>query len=222
MKITNILVPFNLLIDIDMGLIKLVQYDYHNTEYFYEGMMNADEVSQQYALVTRTNKNPLSILTKEEIDQETIDELYKQFMEKEYDQILELSSNTMISNFIFTLNKSNNSDIIRITALCNSQKEVDLLKYREINVYKTIIGSAKDVSLSSIDTIIVKDIDDLDNFRYLHMMNIYIADYWFNITLDPENPNPLLPIECIQKYGSENEFQIISVYTFKDEDIPLG
>ena len=80
MYTTDVLVPFNLIVDTDMGLIKLLEFDYSNTEYFHEGILNTEEENQQYLLNTRNNRNPLSIVFKKD-DPELMDDLYKQFIE---------------------------------------------------------------------------------------------------------------------------------------------
>ena len=129
MYTTDVLVPFNLIVDTDMGLIKLLEFDYSNTEYFHEGILNTEEENQQYLLNTRNNRNPLSIVFKKD-DPELMDDLYKQFIEKEYDNILQLSCNTSLANLANAL-REDISQVIRLTILCQSKAEENIIKDRK-------------------------------------------------------------------------------------------
>ena len=42
------------------------------------------------------------------------------------------------------------------------------------------------------------------------------------MVIEPEEEQPLLPMEVLHDYTGSNEFSLISVYTFKPEDIPVG
>lgn len=216
----NVLVPFELMIDTDMGLIKLLEFDYNNDEYFYPGILNAGEEAQQYLLNTRKNKNPLSIACKKD-DQELIDDLYNQFMEKEYDQILMLSCNTNLVDLANVL-KISADQVIRLTVLCKDIREKKLLEHRKISLFRTLVCNYEAVDLSKYDTIYVKDAQDLDKFKKsIFRKNIYIANYGFNVTMDPERVMPLLPEETLYKYGGMNELYVVSVYQFDPNKIPL-
>jgi hypothetical protein len=210
-------------VDTDMGLIKTIQYGFHDTNVFYPGIMDTSEFNQQFALVTRNDPNPLSIIVKadEEDREELIKDLYNQFMEKEYDSILNLSSNTNLCNLAVVVGKEANQ-IIRITALCNSEDEEKLLKKRNINLYRTIIGQPEDIDISEYNLLFVKNVDDLDRYTNVNGKNIYIPNYGFNILMTDLDPNPLLPERIIKKYSGTNEFRIFTIYTFDPRKIPIG
>lgn len=220
MYLIDVLVPFNLLVDTDMGLLKLLEYDYDNHDFFYPGILHTSEINQQYALLTRTDPNPITAVLQVE-DKELADDLYSQFMEKEYDQILQLSCNTAVSNLAVVL-KNNMDQVIRITVLCNSKKEEDVLIKRNIGVFKTVIGNFSTVDISEYGSIYIKNVTDLDKYKEVVNKNIYVANYGFNITIDPDNIMPLLPEETIRKYGSRNEFDVFSLYAFDARKLPLG
>ena len=216
----NVLIPFNMMVDIDMGLIKLLEFEYNNDEYFEQGILNAPEEIQQYLLNNRTDRNPLSIVFKKD-DPELMEDLYNQFMEKEYQNILELSCNTALVNIADTL-KTTMDQIIRITVLCKSKTEENLLKLRKIPLFRTLIMYPEAIDLSKYDTLYIKDINDLDKFKKnIFKKNIYVANYGFNIIKDPEQVSPLLPAKVVYKYGGINEFYIVSIYQFDPNKIPL-
>ena len=54
MYIINTLVPFEVLVDIDMGLLKLIEFEYHDETFFYPGLLNTSEDNQKYFLVNIT------------------------------------------------------------------------------------------------------------------------------------------------------------------------
>ena len=85
MYIINALVPFNVLVDTDMGILKLIEYEYHNEDFFLPGILNTSEINQRYFLATRNISNVVEALLSVE-DTELAEDLYNQFMEKEYDQ----------------------------------------------------------------------------------------------------------------------------------------
>ena len=64
MYLINVLVPFNTLIDTDMGLLKLIAFDYHDYTVFHRLLLNTSEINQRYFLVTRKHSNVIeSLLT---------------------------------------------------------------------------------------------------------------------------------------------------------------
>lgn len=221
MYITDVLVPFNLFVDLDMGLLKLLEFDYDNDLYFLPGILHTSETNQQYAMVTRNKINPLSVVLQVE-DDKLADDLYSQFMEKEYDQILKLSCNTAIRDLTELLNATIDQ-VVRITVLCENEKEQMVVSDRHIKSFRTIVE--KDfykINLSDYQVLFIKNIYDLDKYRNVTGLNIYVPNYGFNITIDPDLSQPLLPEEILKKYGKDNEFEVFSIYTFDPRKIPLG
>ena len=220
MYTTDVLVPFNLIVDTDMGLIKLLEFDYSNTEYFHEGILNTEEENQQYLLNTRNNRNPLSIVFKKD-DPELMDDLYKQFIEKEYDNILQLSCNTSLANLANAL-REDISQVIRLTILCQSKAEENIIKLRNISNFRPLVSRKELVNLNNYDSLYIKDVHDLDKFKKeIFKKSIYVANYGFNIVIDPEQVNPLIDPETAYTYGGVNEFFVVSVYQFDPNKIPL-
>ena len=220
MYILNVLIPFNLLIDTDMGLIKLIEYEYHNDEYFWPGMIDCDDTLKQFSLLSRTDPNPLSVVMKSE-DPELQQDLYSQFMEKEYSSILKLSSNTSLCGISSILRTSIDKSV-RVTALCKTQEEADLIKKRHIQVENIILGEPETISLDKYNVLFLKDVEDIRKYKNVDGKEIYIANYGFNMVIEPDEEQPLLPMEVLYDYASSNEFSLISVYTFRPEDIPVG
>lgn len=220
MYIIKILLPFETVIDIDIGLWNIIKYQYNNHAFFLERLINTSEANQKYFMMVRDNRNPLLTLLTEP-SEELADDFYSQFMEQEYDNILELSPNTDICKMLDSM-KRDKSSIIRATILCKDEKQKHIIETRNIQHDSIIISDYNRVSLKDYGTIFVKDIKDLDKYRIVEGKTIYVANYGFNILMDPDKVNPLIPIEVLEKYGNTNEFYIYSVYTLDPRKMPKG
>lgn len=213
--------PFDVLIDTDIGLWNLIARDYRNEIFFLPGMLDLSDTHKKYFSIVREERNPIMLLLSEP-DKSLADDFYNQFMEKEYDNILKLSPNTDVSKVLKLLRKSK-SDVIRLTILCKNEKERKYIENNNTFAYESIIvGDLSSIQLSDYGTIFLKDINDLDKFRHIEGKNIYIPNYGFNILMDPDKVNPVIPLDILEKYAGENEFFVYSVYNINPRDIPKG
>lgn len=218
MYVIKVLMPFNVLIDTDVGVWKLIQDEYHNEVFFLPGMLDVLDVHKKYMMMTRDTRNPLlTILT--EPSEELADDFYNQFMEKEYNNILEKSPTTDVCKILDTM-RVTKSNIIRLTILCRNEEEKQCILDRDIVHDSIIVGEMEKISLSEYGVIFIKDVKDLDRFRRVEGKILYIANYGFNIYKDQESVNPILPFEVIEKYSGENEFYVYSVYHIDPKDVP--
>lgn len=221
MYIINTLIPFNLIIDTDMGILKLLRFKYRNDKYFYKGIVCGTDTCLQYTLINRKDPNPISIAHKySETEHDIIDNYYNQFIEREYKDIIDLSCTTSLADVV-KINELNKDKIVRITILCSNELEKNALEKRKINSFKTIISDPHDIDLSKYDCLYIKNISDLDKYKNVTGLSIYIANYGFNIVIDPEKPNPGLPIDVITKYSSDNELNIFTIYSLDPRKIPI-
>lgn len=220
MYIIKILMPFNVLIDTDMGLWNLIQFDYRNDIFFLKGMLDMSDTHKKYFMITRDNRNPLMTILSEP-DETLANDFYSQFMDKEYDQILKLSPNTDVCKILDIMKKSK-SNIIRLTILCKDEKEKEIVLSRKLGHDSIVVGDFSSISISDYGTIFIKDIEDLGKFRHIEGKTIYVANYGFNILMDKDNINPVLPLDILEKYAGENEFYVYSVYNLDPRELPKG
>lgn len=221
MYIIKILMPFDVLVDTDIGLWNLISKDYRNETFFLPGMLDLSDTHKKYFSIIREDRNPILLLLSEP-DKNLADDFYAQFIEKEYNNILELSPNTDVGKVLKVLMKTK-SNVIRLTILCkNNDEKMYIESMNGIAYDSVIIGDLSTMSLSDYGTIFVKDINDLDKFRHIEGKTIYIPNYGFNILMDPDKVNPILPLDILEKYAGENEFFIYSVYNINPRDIPKG
>lgn len=220
----DILIPFDLVVDLDIGLLKLVRFEYSNNDYFYKGILQGMDDCLRYSLMIREDLNPLSIAAINPDDHETLDEFYKQFMEREYTKIMNLSQDTAISDLTKVSGMTSASDrIVRITIMCRSEEEKKLINLRKMNPFRIIVSSPEKIDLSQYKALFVKNAYDLDMYRNVEALNLYIANYGFNLVKDPSRSNaPGLPIDIVAKYSKDNEINIFTVYNLDPDKIPKG
>ncbi|MGL5327905.1 MAG: hypothetical protein ACRDD7_01465, partial [Peptostreptococcaceae bacterium] len=76
----NILVEFDSIIDIDLGLLKLMKEEYNNPKFINIGYLNIPEWVIKKELIEREDENPLSLILHTDYIKEK-DNLYNQFIE---------------------------------------------------------------------------------------------------------------------------------------------
>lgn len=218
------IIPFNLIVDTDFGLIQLIKEKYYDKSVF-TAVLEAEREQIIYFLYSRKNINPLSEFIHEEIDQDTIDSLYNEFIEKEYDNILKRSTTTDFYNLVKIFNNSDGA--INPIILCKNESEElfvnKLSKVEEINPpLSTLVGDYNDIDISAYDPIYFKYYtDSLKVLDKLYGKNLYIANYEFNFNYTKDNDRILLPDISVLLLD-HNIAKIIDIYKINEEDIPIG
>lgn len=225
MYIIKSIIPFDLLVDTDMGLIKYVQIAFPKSNLFHPSLM--DMISSehtaflQYALIDRNFFNPLSAIMKEEkMLTSNPDKLKQDIINTGYKEVLRLSTSTAL--FDLVCKSFFVSEMLQFDILCKSSKEVDEIRKRVRKKYNTdkppcnfVIGGFEDVDINNYGSIYIKDIHDIDKYRgIIEGKNILIANYKFNKEYNVKEEKYLeLPIlDVINKYSSSNEIKFIDVY----------
>lgn len=204
----NSIIPFNMIFDTEMGLMKLIEFHYTKSDIFNYDVLGKDDLTKLY-LIQRDNWNPLSILCDESVSQEDMDDMYKQFMQREYSKILLYSPNTALYDM---LNLVYRNEQIKITVVCNTEEELDLFNKRHCKAYRTIIGSMfNDDLLLENSNLYVKYIKDLfEQPKSFEHKSLYIGDYEFNKKNINDSIFPNIPIEDFWRF-EKNEFQYITL-----------
>ena len=118
------LIPFELLFDLDFGLLQVVNKYFHNNDIFYLSLFNdLDELIKLLAL--REDPNPLSVIIDSKISKEECDNLYDQFMEKEFDRIFENSIKLLCYDVVRL--SLDSGGVVNMTVLCKNEKQQQLL-----------------------------------------------------------------------------------------------
>ena len=214
-------VPFDMIIDTDLGLWKLIQDQYPNDNFFYQGMIYERDLNfMKYIMVIRKDKNPLKSILKPDYIKNA-DSLYDQFMKEKYDDILSLSTNTGIYDLICRSKSVN--DVLKFTVLCKSQKEVDEVRRRfkkhDIDIKTILYNDLSEIDISSYGSIYIKDINDFFLYRNVGGKNVIVGNYGFNLEAGIANSPLLEPSAEISKL---NVLQLVDMYLINENVLPVG
>lgn len=174
---SNILFDFETLLDIDMAIIRYFKHNFSDTSYIDRDILsNTDEKFYHALLLQRKDKNPLSIILKEQyLDSE--DGLYNELIETKLDEILPLTSKLSLFNVLVNATKSK---LIKATVLCKNESEEQFIKKLIPDIY-TIRKSSSAFDLDFYNCIYIKDIDFLLDYTDLRAKDVYILAYGFNL-----------------------------------------
>lgn len=202
------LIPFNMIVETDVGLLSLVFKDYLDPRVFNQDFFVGKKVNQLvYDLYNREKENPLSLCIRDEYTN-SCDTFYNQFMEREYDKILNKS---VVTEFYRLIRAYNAEPEIKVTVVCEKQQEIDLLKqYENTKNCNIVLSSSMTPSnIKSHNQFFFKSIADAVPYvKHLKDKSIYIANYRFNKTEEGEFINhPIIPILAMN-----NVINIIDVF----------
>lgn len=204
---------FQCLCDTDIGLYRLIKKEYYDREIFNNELFDSDDIRFiKTMLLSRIEFNPLFIFCKpRKLSNEDIDSLYRQFLDEEYDKILQLSEPTAIMKIASASNSINK--IVDVTVLCNNKKEIEWLSKYNYKL-KYVVSDYKNFSLNTYDTIYIKDIYNLLELNQdsINNKNIIMPRFMFNLETSVSKIEMPI-IEVSKKYYKENKFMLIDPYT---------
>lgn len=207
------LFDFQAICDADLGLYRLIKQEYYDKSIFKNELFDTnDEVFIKTELLCRKNINPLILFCEEnKLSNDELDDLYKQFLDEEYDNILKLSPITDIMN-VASMSNSMQQHLVNASILCKSEQEKEWV-YKYTKKINCIVADYNKFKITEFDTIYIKDIYELllfdqDTIKY---KNIIISRFLFN--LENEYTKMDLPImEISKKYYKDNYFLFIDPY----------
>lgn len=212
-------VPFDMVLDIDLGLWKLIQSQYPNYNFFHKSIIEERDMNfMKYAITARNEINPLCLFLKNDYIS-SADSLYNEFMENHYDDILKLSVNTAIFNMIRRSRYIN--DVLRFDIICNKQSQKTELEKRfkkfDIKPTTIMIDDLKKLDISSYGSIYIKNIQDIFNYQKFEGKNVIIGNYRFNFEKGTDIPLK----ESASQILLENPIQIIDVHCVNEKILPV-
>lgn len=209
LNVMSPLIPFNMIVDTDLGLMCLVMKKYLDESVFdsdfFKGLTVKELVSKLYF---REEKNPLLLCLKDNY-KHMADTFYNQFMEREYITILNKSCITEIYRLIGLYNTQSE---IRVTIVCDSEYEFAILKKHD-SLKKANIVMYDDAKqyLSSHNQFFFKYLEDIKRYtEFLKNKTLYFANYKFN-KLDDELKNPL-----VTALVNENRVIAMDIYDLEE------
>jgi hypothetical protein len=182
------LIFFDCIYDTDVGLIELIRREYRDSSMFNLESLDSFENRRQLIkfLYLRDQPNPILPFMNNKNDIETADDLYNQFMSKEYSNILDLCVRTDLYNALLLFV---NAEEIRATVFCKNDLERYLLESDpDLSDLEIIDSVDLNNKINSFEQFYFKSIYDqtqLNIYNIIRHKVIYYMDYRFN--LDDKN-----------------------------------
>lgn len=190
-RILSTLIDFNFLVDTDIGLIRFIREKFQDNRAFKLDELNKSDRSILSLLYSRTNWNPLSIISTEK-NLPDIDELYNSFFETYKKDILYRSlTYTKINTFITMLfDKANVIGVNPGIYVKDDLEAEEITRFFGIN---KLIETEEKRTLSSREVYYVKDYKFFTNHELTDIVQkkIYISPRAYNALYIRDNVNNL-------------------------------
>lgn len=221
----DILIPFDLLVDIDIGIVRTATIKYSDYEYFdFSRLEDINIQDYKFLFEYRTYRNPLFMITDIDIpeeERETVDNMYKKIIEEDYVDILNRAELTAIHTIIAAGMYSEGGPF-RINVICRNDLEVS---YTNSLSFKSNIIMCKDkldicdINIKNYKYIFIKDIEDLEYYGILKEKVLFIANYRFNkVYMETEmGEEYVIEPKFILNLISDNIIKTIDVYPLPDD-----
>ena len=208
----KVYIPFNMIIDTDFGMIRLIEKAQNLSEYPVNKLKSF--------LLKRESENPIPEYNK--IRQINMSEYaYDLLLDKYYDMILKLSTVTDMVSFIINTHKFGLTNDVKITVGCDQTSEITYLNslLSSLN-YPIDMQLNSDIDLNDFNCIFTKYIDEayvdylLNNVK-IEGKRLYVADYSFNTIYDEDQLIIIDPILHLQLESKGNIVCTVSLYNKK-------
>ena len=179
-------IPYDLIIDTDVGLYMLIKEKYRDDNVFYLNTLDLDLPYLTYFLTNRQYANPLYDIAKDVELFKDMDEYYKQFFEQELDFILQHSIATALYDFLY---RSRGDVNVHTTIWVPSEEVQDRLikgdpeTFKPLNYY--VSPFIYDKVTDDNEPMYVKNVLDIrEHFHAFDGKYTYAAEYPFNFVYD--------------------------------------
>lgn len=205
-------IPFNMIVDTDVGVLRLVEKINKLPEYSVNKIKSF--------LIKRENEDPIpEFSTLRKI--QSSDGLYGIMLESRYQGVLNASGMTDILSFVINTYKLGLSNEMEIIIGCNRELEIEYLKSKlsALN-YSFDMQLNKDIKLKDFDYIFTKVLDqyyvDYLESNDIRGKRLYVADYRFNTLIDEESQSVIIdPIQHMRLESMGIIVSTISIYNKK-------
>ena len=207
--INRILVEFDVVVDIDLAIMKLVQEKFNNPKFIRQDIMSLSLHDVKEELLNRKYESPLSICID---DIKSANSLYKEFLENKYNEILEFQTATGIFKLMEVYHKT---DGMKVTILCSSKEEADVINsYGNFNV---LIKKHDEVNINDYDIYFIKSLPRIYTFEgRMENKHIFVMGYKYNLVEDKDGmllPNPMI----VRSLIPANRVGIVDVYPVEEK-----
>jgi hypothetical protein len=175
---TSNLVEFDCIIDTDLSIIEFMLNRYNNSEYFKDEVIHSSSTNAiRNLLLFRENKNPLSILFKDEYI-ESIDSILEEILSNYKEEIIANSHPTDVFRFIKTLNETDG--IIKTRINCSNRSEQELIKKHDSSMFTVL----NETDVSPYNCIFIKYLDNIIKYTNLGGKYIFMINARYNLSKD--------------------------------------
>lgn len=176
----NILIDFEMLFNLDYGLIKTIVLKYNNSKYTNDSYLKSVQFDDlMHDLLNQEKDDPLQLVFKDGVDYKDI---YNQLYKNEIEEIVKHSCPTKIVGLMTELMKYNNNNNIMV--ICKNRYEEQKIRSMHL-LTKTV--NINDINNLVYDCYYCKDIKRINMFKEIDRKYIYIANYKYNIIELEEN-----------------------------------
>lgn len=185
----KILCPFNVVVDIDFAVLRMIQSEYNNPKFVDQTVMTASTKKVKELLINREDPNPVTICVH---NKNIADSIYKEIMLTRYDDLIcKYHSDTGI---FFLVSVFANLKNVSVTIICQSEKEVDCIKNYNSNICTIVTDDLSTIDVNSYTDIYVHNKNDLYKFNQrFNEKRIALMNYRFNVYID-KKPYPDLQV----------------------------
>lgn len=209
----KVYIPFNMIIDTDFGIIRVIEKLNKITEYSTNKLKSF--------LLKRYNENPIPEYCKLR-NLDSSEYLYDFILQKSYDKILRISTLTDMISFVINTYKLGLYNEVNIMIGCDYESEIEYLKSLLSSLdYDIDMSLNTDINLNDYDCIFTKYLDEhyvnyLINTVKIEKKRIYVADYNFNSLYDEDsNQRIISPLLQIPLEANGNIIHLVSLYNKK-------
>ena len=203
--INRILVEFDVVIDIDLAIMKLIQEKYNNPKFIKQNIMSLSLHDIKERLLNRTQESPLSICID---DIKSANSLYHELLNNQYDEILKYQTPTGVFKLMEVYHKTDN---MQVTILCSSQNEADIIS--SYGKFNTLVKKQDKVK---INIYFLKSLPRIFVFNgKMNGKHIFVMGYRYNLYEDKDGtllPNPMIAKALLPL----NRVGIVDVYNKSD------
>lgn len=211
----NYLVMFNTLIDLDFGILRMIQAEYNNPKFIDQNIMQMTTKEVRYALLNRDDPNPVTVCIK---DKEIADKIYKEIMLTRYNDLLKEDKYMAITGIFFLISVYSAMKNVFVNVLCTSKQEEAIIRKYHSKVNIILKEDPSDMDLDEYTEFIFKNKTDVLKFKKgFNEKRILFMNYKFNISFD-DKPYPDVQVSHYLWENGYSKTAIIDTYKTDDLD----
>lgn len=225
-NINIMIVESELLFDLDLGIISYIRDNLADDSFFDLDILALPDKTIMGLLQERENKNPLSIIKKEGISNDIIDDIYKQIKDTRIKEIFkDYTASTAVFDFI--INCCLGDIPTKITVICEDYEPIEdieeVLKNNDLNINIIVKEKGKPIDTTKYTSIYLKYIDNILSYTNVNGKSIYICDILCNLEkILYENGEMVPKMEYFFELSEYNELRTLSMYEYKADNYPVG